>query len=285
VSRAQELGTRINSLRELSGIIAAIRAMSAAQMEQGRRSLDAVRNYVEILRRALAEAAALAHTDEDEQLTQAVPRPGLVVFCSEHGFCGAFNEPLLRAAADALRTKPNLSMNFVGTRGAQRALERGLRPNLTIPMATHTDGVSATARRVAAELYRMFIAGTITGVEVFYVREGTHQEPTLQRLTLPPSDIPALAEREPERPPLVNMPPRDLRDELATEYMFAMLEAVAMESFTSENAARFRTMEAADENIERKTSELDRLARRIRQESVTAEILELMSGTEATTRR
>jgi F-type H+-transporting ATPase subunit gamma len=58
-----------------------------------------------------------------------------------------------------------------------------------------------------------------------------------------------------------------------------------MESFTSENAARFRTMEAADENIERKTSELDRLARRIRQESVTAEILELMSGTEATKRR
>ncbi len=54
-----------------------------------------------------------------------------------------------------------------------------------------------------------------------------------------------------------------------------------MESFTSENAARFRTMQAAHENIDRKNSELSRLARRLRQEVVTAEIMELIGGVEA----
>jgi F-type H+-transporting ATPase subunit gamma len=280
MARAHEITTQTASLKELSGIVAAIRAMSALQMQQGQRSLDAVRNYIEIVRRAFAEAAALV-PEEDKLATQPMPRPGLVVFCSEHGFCGAFDAPLLRAAADALRTNPNHRLIFVGTHGTQRALEHGLHPNLALPMATHSGGVSAAARRIAAELYRMFITQSITGAEVVYVRQGTGQEATLQRLRLLPLETPAVAKHAVEKLPLVNMMPRRLRDELATEYMFAMLEAAAMESFTSENTARFRTMEAAHENIERKSSELDRLARRVRQESVTAEILELMAGTEA----
>jgi F-type H+-transporting ATPase subunit gamma len=63
--------------------------------------------------------------------------------------------------------------------------------------------------------------------------------------------------------------------------MFAMLEAAAMESFASENAARFRTMEAAHENIGNKAGELGRTMRRIRQEAVTTEILDLIGGFEA----
>jgi F-type H+-transporting ATPase subunit gamma len=81
------------------------------------------------------------------------------------------------------------------------------------------------------------------------------------------------------------MKPRRLFDELAAEYMFAMLEAAAMESFASENAARFRTMEAAHENIEKKIVEFERTARRMRQEAVTTEILDLIAGFEAMTSR
>src|SRR5271155_2658106 len=152
MARAQEITAQIGSLIELREIIAAIRAMAAVQMQQGQRSLDAVRSYTEILRDALAEAAALVTQDGEDLTTRVVPRPGLVVFCAEHGFCGAFNEPLIRAAADSSRTEPNLLLIFVGTRGAQRASEHGLRPHLTLPMATHSGGVSAVARRVASEL-------------------------------------------------------------------------------------------------------------------------------------
>jgi F-type H+-transporting ATPase subunit gamma len=54
-----------------------------------------------------------------------------------------------------------------------------------------------------------------------------------------------------------------------------------MESFASENAARFRMMEAARENIQKKANELGALARRMRQDAVTAEILEIIGGVEA----
>ncbi len=58
-----------------------------------------------------------------------------------------------------------------------------------------------------------------------------------------------------------------------------------MDSFASENAARFRTMDAAHENIDNKAKELNRLARRMRQEAVTTEVLELIGGFEAMKRR
>jgi F-type H+-transporting ATPase subunit gamma len=281
MARAQDIAIQIGSLKELSGVIAAIRVMATAQMQQGEGALEAVRNYTEIIRRALAEAAALVPEEGEAAATQVPPRPGLVVFCSEHGFCGAFNEPLIKAAAAASQREPNLRLLFVGSRGALRAAEHGVRPFLTLSMATHISGVGAAARRVAAELYRMFVAQTITSAEMLYMREAAGNTTRLERLTLLPFETPSVAAREAIAPPLVNMPPRRLRDELAAEYMFAMLEAAAMESFTSENAARFRMMQAAHENIERKSAEFNRLARRLRQEAVTAEILELIGGAEA----
>jgi F-type H+-transporting ATPase subunit gamma len=281
MARVQEIAIQIGSLKELSGVIAAIRVMATAQMQQGEHALDAVRNYTEIIRRAFAETAALVPEEREATAIQLPSRLGLVVFCSEHGFCGAFNEPLIRAAAAASQQEPNLRLLFVGSRGASRAAEHDVRPYLTLTMATHIGGVAAAARRVAAELYRMFIAQTITSSEMLYMRETTANTTSLERLTLLPFETPPLTAHQTTAPPLVNMPPRRLRDELAVEYMFAMLEGAAMESFTSENAARFRTMQAAHENINRKSAELNRLVRRLRQEAVTAEILELIGGAEA----
>jgi F-type H+-transporting ATPase subunit gamma len=285
MARAQEIATRIGSLKELLEIVAAIRAMAAVQLQQSQRSLGAVRDYIDIIRHALTDAADLLTHGGDGSGIPIEPRPGLVAFCSEHGFCGAFNEPLIRAAAEMSRSEANLHLIFVGTRGAQRSAEHGLRPELTLPMATHSGGVTAAARRVAAELYRRFLEQTLTSVDVIFVREVTGHHATLEKLRLLPLAAPTVEKKRSEIPPIVNMKPRRLFDELAAEYMFAMLEAAAMESFASENAARFRTMEAAHENIENRSSELNRMAHRIRQEAVTTEILDLIGGFEAMKRR
>jgi F-type H+-transporting ATPase subunit gamma len=281
MARAEVIASQIGSLNELLEIVSALRAIAAVQMQQSRRSLDAIRLYADIIRRALAEAATLMPEDSNDPAAGGAQRPGLIVFCSEHGFCGAFNEPLISAAAEASKSDSNLRLIFVGSRGSQRSSERGLHPALTLPMATHSGGVTATARRVAAELYRMFNEQMLTSVEALYTREETAQRAHLVRLKLLPLEAPAVEGDRSRMPPIVNMEPRRLFDDLAAEYMFAMLEAAAMESFASENAARFRTMEAAHENIGNKAGELGRTMRRIRQEAVTTEILDLIGGFEA----
>ena len=169
----------------------------------------------------------------------------------------------------------------VGTRGAQICRERGIRPELVLPMATHCAGVTAAARRVAAELYRMFSERRIAGVEVVFAQHAGAQLPRIERQRLLPLETPVVQKVSTQIPPIINLQPRRLFDDIVGEYFFATLENAAMQSFFSENSTRFRTMEAAHQNIQNKSGDLTKLMRRLRQESVTTEILDLISGSTA----
>ncbi|HTT77946.1 MAG TPA: FoF1 ATP synthase subunit gamma [Candidatus Binataceae bacterium] len=280
MARAQEIAAQTGSLKELGEIVAAIRVVAAAQMQESQRYLEGIRNYVTIIRNTVAEATALLPEKATDAIPHVARRSGLVVFGAEHGFCGAFNEPLIREAAGASRTQPKPYLIFAGTRCAQRSSEQGLHPDVIFRAATHGGGVSAAARRVAAEVYRLITSEIISTISVLYMRVSGSAN-NLKKLLLLPIEMQGTIRHRARIAPLTNMKPRRLRDELASEYVFALLEAAAMESFASENTARFHTMEAAHENIRTKSEELNRLARWMRQEAVTAEILEIIGGAEA----
>jgi F-type H+-transporting ATPase subunit gamma len=281
VAQEREIATRITSLKELREIVAAIRAMAASQMQQALRSLEAIRGYSEQIRGALSEAATLLPSVGAIEAGARAHQSGLVVFCAEHGLCGGFNEHPLRAVEAATAGETGFMLIVVGTRGAQICRERGIRPELVLPMATHCAGVTAAARRVAAELYRMFSERRIAGVEVVFAQHAGAQLPRIERQRLLPLETPVVQKVSTQIPPIINLQPRRLFDDIVGEYFFATLENAAMQSFFSENSTRFRTMEAAHQNIQNKSGDLTKLMRRLRQESVTTEILDLISGSTA----
>lgn len=282
MAQERELATRIASLDELLNVVSAIRAIAASQMQQALRSLEPIRHYSETIRAALSDAATMLPADGTVTPAPAPAKSGLIVFCAEHGLCGGFNEQPLNAAVRTLADRAGrMVLIVVGSRGAQIGRERGLNPDIVLPMATHCAGVTAAAGRVATELYRMFSDGRIAGVEVIYARFADSQLSRLEQHRLLPLEMPVLEEPAPATPPLINLRPRRLFDDIVGEYFFAALENAAMQSFFSENSARFRTMEAAHQNIGNKSKELTSLARRLRQETITTEILDLISGAEA----
>ena len=69
--------------------------------------------------------------------------------------------------------------------------------------------------------------------------------------------------------------------QLVGEYVFAQLAHAAMESFASENSARLAAMQSAREKLDERLTDLQSLERRLRQEQITSELLELATGTEA----
>jgi F-type H+-transporting ATPase subunit gamma len=282
MAQEREIATRITSLAELLEIVSAIRAISASQMQQALRSLEAIRHYSEMIQAALSDAAILLPPEGAVAPAPAAPKSGLVIFCAEHGLCGGFNEhPLSIAERTVADSGGKLVLIVVGSRGGQICRERGLRPDVVLPMATHCAGVTSAARRVATELYRMFSEGGIAGLEVAYAQHAGSQFPRIERHRVLPLEMPVVERRPLPTPPLINLNPRRLFDNIVGEYFFAVLENAAMQSFFSENSTRFRTMEAAHQNIENKSGELIKLARRLRQEAVTTEILDLISGAEA----
>ncbi|MFD0386711.1 F0F1 ATP synthase subunit gamma [Tistrella bauzanensis] len=74
------------------------------------------------------------------------------------------------------------------------------------------------------------------------------------------------------------MPPAQLLAGLIGEHVFADLCEALLLAYAAENNARMTAMIAARSGIDRRYDDLTGLARRIHQDDITAEILELATG-------
>jgi F-type H+-transporting ATPase subunit gamma len=284
--RLEEVEARLAGMRELQGLVNAMRLIAAARVQQAQASLPALRAYAAVVGGAVAEGISLVPAPvAQERRVVARTRRGLILFCAEHGFAGAFSRRIIDTGVRAAGPSPALFV--VGTRGVAAAREMGVRPVWTSPMATQLGAVTETARRIAEELYRRFSAGEVVAVEMLFARFEAGAHSSVVRQALLPVDLAAFPVRRVSRsPPLTNLEPRRLLERLIEEYFFAELARAAMESFASENGARLTTMQSARENIERSLDELEGAERRLRQEQITAEILEVVTGAEtASTQR
>jgi len=268
------LHARIASLRELRDLIKALRALAATHVLEAQAALPGMRQYVDVIEDSIAAGAALlARTDMAAQSPVPSKAGVLIVICSERGFVGAFNERLLdRAEAER---KAGQDLFVIGQRGAALAAERKLRIEQDFPLATRVSGVLAVARRVADRL-----AGVSTADAVFgrYQKGGNYEVAVKRILPLDPS---LLVRADNQSPPLHQLAPRLLLQRLAEEYLFSEIAHALMESLASENGARLRVMERADHNIGDKLEEMQRKEHALRQEVITAELLDVVTGSEA----
>jgi F-type H+-transporting ATPase subunit gamma len=78
--------------------------------------------------------------------------------------------------------------------------------------------------------------------------------------------------------PVLNLSPEPLLIELAAGYVHAQLCKTALHAFAAENEARMEAMASAHHQIEHQLTELQSAQRIVRQEEITAEIIELAAG-------
>jgi len=289
--RLGELQARLASIGELDDIVGAMRALAAVRMRQALDSLRAARAHADTIRTALDAARMLLPARDDAPPPS--PERLVVVFCTEHGFAGAINEHLLdRALAGEASSPPSASVTrgagerrplvVVGSRGVSLAKERGLDVVASLAAPSHPSGVLEVARRtaivIAAQLERLHLSRA----EVVYGRGAAAAMGTPPIASAPLLPVPATRSHAASFPPLHHLEPRVLVEQLVAEYVVAELAQFAIESLAAESSARMQAMSAARDNIERKLAELRRAEHRARQDQVTTELLDLITGAEAT---
>ncbi|MBV8166654.1 MAG: F0F1 ATP synthase subunit gamma [Alphaproteobacteria bacterium] len=278
MKRGDALQAHVTSMGELRDIVGAMRSLAGMRIQEAHRVVPAVRRYAAATVDAVATALLLI--GDADPAPSHNPGPGAIVLCAaEHGFVGGFNERLVDVAQRA-RGRGDV-LFIVGSRGAAIAAERGLRAAWWSPMATRPVATLETIRRLTTELYRHVTAGGVARIEVIYSKYRQGTVPTIERQRLLPLDPAVLAPSQTAAPPLHNLAPPVLLEKLMAEYVFARLTEAAVESIASENAARFSAMEAAHENVSKKLDHLRQQARQARQEEVTTELLDVITGAEA----
>jgi F-type H+-transporting ATPase subunit gamma len=268
------LQSRIASLDELRHLFSAMQAIAASHVQAAHVALDSSRRYAGVVERAIAEAACIQPISGQTMVQEYASQGGiLIVICSEHGFAGAFNRLLLERAKSELTASERVGI--VGRRGASIAEEHAVVPAWTMSMATHVGGIPSVARRVASRLKK---ASNIRLVRARGLNSGRYEVEVLQLLPVNPKFLEGKSEYA---APLHQLDPRVLLQRLIAEHFLAEITLAMMESLASENGARLRIMQAADRNIADRSADLTHRARQFRQEAITSELLDVVTGAEA----
>ena len=273
--RLSEITARIEGIRQLGAVVNAMRGIAGARAQQARGALAAVGTYVATLAFAISHTLALMPEAEGGQITHRKGGRILVLFAAEQGFVGAYGERLFDAAKADFA---DVELFLVGTRGAMLAAERGITPRWTGPLPSRPAGVPRFADHLAEALYTRIAGGGIDRLEVIFGGWRAERGLAVERRLLFPLNRATFPRPVISYPPLFDLPLTTLLDQLTADYIHAELCDVALHAFAAENQARMEAMASAHLEIERKLAALRSRQHVVRQEEITAEIIELAAG-------
>lgn len=263
---------RIRGVRQLDSVIGAMRGIAAAHAQQSRALLPGFRAYAEVISQAIAQALRLG--DHDVRRGAGRATTARIVFCAEQGFVGGFAEHVMEAAA----ARGPADVFLVGSRGLLLAAAHGIAPVWQSAMATQVGSIAGLCIRIAEALYEQMATRRIGGVEVVFPvwTVGTGVGVTCRSLL--PLDAGRFSVVPVGMPPLTTLPPDVLLASLAEEYVVASLCEAAGHAFVAENEARAAAMVRARSKVQDMLDELTLSEHRVRQETITAELVELSAG-------
>jgi F-type H+-transporting ATPase subunit gamma len=274
--RLSDISARIEGIRELGAVVNAMKGIAAARAYVARTQVQAVDSYAATIAAAMARILTPEAATRTEQSATRITRFGLLVFGAEQGFAGAFSERVLDSLDDPL----DAAMLFViGTRGLSVAAARGIKPHWTAPLPSHTAGIPKLADRITTEIYLAVARGRIDALDVVFSGwQSGRPAPVRQRLfPIDLADLPAATGQR----PLTQLPDDTLIAALGQDYFNAQVCKAALHAFAAENEARMEAMTAAGTQIARELENFQATLRRVRQEAITAEIIELGTGAAA----
>jgi F-type H+-transporting ATPase subunit gamma len=161
------------------------------------------------------------------------------------------------------------------------AEERGLAYARFAPMISHPTQATALAERLTRTIFEALAHARVRQVFVVHATSAAGGQIDTVTRRLLPFDFGRFPEIRDDHPPLITLPVDKLLEQLAEDYIFADLTLAIMQSMAAENEARMRAMIAAHENVTETMAELVAVSRRLRQDQITEEIVELAVGSQA----
>jgi F-type H+-transporting ATPase subunit gamma len=282
-----DLRRRIRSVKNMRQITSAMKMVSAAKLRRAHEKAIAARPYSTLLRDMLS--SILAHLPEDSPVREhpllarrEVKHITLVLISGDKGLCGAFNSNVIRAASRFLQEhgSEKVQLEMVGRRGRDYFRRR--------PVSISGEWLHVFARTVeyskaeeiAGTLMERFIQGKTDAIYLLY---NEFKSALSQRLVLEPLlpvESPA-AQEGASVDYIYEQPPEDIFRALLPKYVKSNVYHAMLESGAAEHAARMAAMDAASRNADEVAEKLTLHLNRVRQASITNELIEVVSGASA----
>lgn len=286
---AEELKRKLSATEDMRSVVRTMKSMAAVNIRQYEKAVESLAEYADVVEMGLSvvlkdmpEVQGAFSKDRDAHAA--------VIFGSDQGMCGQFNENVIEfmeeSIADMGIDRKNLTLLALGMKASGILKARGFAVDERHEVPASVNGIGESSREIWSKIYQWRDEKDVGNVYLFYNRPKSKAayDPAMVRLL--PTDHKWLhsltsMDWESRSLPMFTMKWEELFPSLIWQYLFVNIFRAFSESLNSENAARLSAMQVAEKNIEERLAELKSQYNRQRQNSITSELLDIISGFEA----
>jgi F-type H+-transporting ATPase subunit gamma len=280
-----DLRRRIRSVKNTRQITKAMKVVSAAKLRRAQDRVLSARPYAQIIQRMLANVAQAASEQHDgETIDLLVVRPEkriqLLVITADRGLAGAFNSNVIKAALKFIQDHKDteVQLELIGRKSRDFFKKRsrnisGEYAGIFQKVVRYEDALD-----IAQKVIERFRKAEIDSV---YLVGNNFKSMMASQLVLNrilPIELP---EKQEQIDYIYEQPPAELLTALLPRYIESQILRALLESAAAEHAARMTAMESASSNAADVIDALTLKMNRVRQASITREIIEIVSGAAA----
>jgi F-type H+-transporting ATPase subunit gamma len=280
-----DLRRRIRSVKNTQQITKAMKVVSAAKLRRAQDRVLAARPYAEIIQRMLVNVAqAAAEQKEDEEIELLARRPEkrilLLVITADRGLAGAFNSNVIRTAQKFIleHREAETHLELIGRKGREFFKRRHSKITGEYTTLFQKAPRYEDALEIARKVIELFQKAEVDSVYVVGNNFKSMMASLLVTTRLLPVELP---EKQELIDYIYEQPPGKLLAALLPRYIESQIYRAMLESDAAQHAARMTAMEAASSNATDVISSLTLRMNRVRQASITREIIEIVSGAAA----
>ena len=283
-ANTRDIRRRIKSIKNTAQITKAMQMVAAAKMRKAQAAALAGRPYADLINRVLVSVSKRTDVSVHPLLdVREVQRELVIVVSTDKGLCGALNTNLLR---EVNRFDPAKTEFVSAGRKAQQHLVRAKR-NLVADFPVKAAPTFLDTKVVSKYAIERFLAGEVDKVTVVFtqVLNTLMQKPVVQTLLpISPIDLPAgatmsLAHVDEEEGEYLYEPnPTEVLSGILPHYVHYQIYEMVLDARASEHSARMVAMKSATDNAKQLIKDLTLEYNKVRQASITTELLEISTA-------
>lgn len=287
MSKAQEIRTKIASIKNTQKITRAMELVAASKMRKAQDRMAMSRPYADKIRKVISHVAA-SHAEyahpylEQRKVTEHI---GYIIVTTDRGLCGGLNINLFQAAVTEMKkwNGENIGIDLcvIGRKG--EAFFSRYEGNV-IAVADHL-GDEPKVQDIISLVKVMLDRFNDKKIDAIYIATNEFvntmiQKPVIRQL------LPLVADKkevEEDFWDYIYEPDasKELLEMLLVRYIESQVYQAVIENIACEQSARRVAMKNATENAGRLIDELQLIYNKVRQAGITREIAEIVTGASA----
>lgn len=304
MEKSRDIRNRIKSVTGTRKITKAMEMIASSKIRKAQSRIFEARAFIENIEEVITDIACYSGMINDPLLAPHKEEKVVLVIglTADRGLCGGYNANIIRLIENNIKDWKSrgrqVKLDIIGTRG------RNYFRYIGFPVSNIYENLSdypkfLDAREISKDIISRYISGEVDKVLVCYTRfkNAAEQIPSIRQVLPIPIEERIIKGEIKEITPdkvqvgdrlcLINSEfmfdpsPQEVLGSLLPQYIYTTIYGVLLEAAASETGARMTAMKSASDNAEDMIKDLVKLYHRARQQQITMEITEIVSGAQA----